>query len=422
MTAARLPRRYTRSNESVPLVRTDRAESLAASPMVRHWRPLLDLSRADAVPLWVGNIPYLGERICAGPAGEPPGVLPSITPVAGLRNQVVLHAGLATWVCRSPAELPAGFQSPAWHRLTTMLADWEHGSGAADSVALTLLNLLSFPDVVVRVASGRDRLSDDAAYELARAHLRLNGKSAKALAIFDRLAGDSPVPAIRWAALSQSISARVRYHGELGGAAALAGTAVTVAAQHPPGRSFSDDVLLSRLLRAVALWRARADGPAAAGRLLDQASAYQAAAATRAGTAALRQLAAENERLLADAELKLLTSASAAHEPHVIAAQAAHLRQLDPWDPEALLAVADGYVAIGDLAAAAEALTMASDLGTMAGAVAAWRAGLLWKELSEPAKAASVFRRCLSLDPNAVEPRAELERAEARPHGAGRVG
>jgi hypothetical protein len=419
---ASLPRRYTRSKESVPLPRTDQATSLTASPLARHWRPLLDLGSADAVPLWVGNVPYLSERICAEPAGQPPGGLPSIMPVCGLRTQVALHAGLATWICRSPAELPARYQTPAWRHLITMLDGWQHGAVTADSVALTVLNLLSFPDTVVRIASGRDRLGDEAAYELARAYLRLNGRSAEALGIFDRLAGESAVPTVRWAALGQSISARVRYHGEMDGAGALAGSALMVAAEHPPGRPWPDDLILSRLLRAVALWSARADGLAAAGHVLGQANAYQKSVAAYADTPALRQLAAENERLLADAELKLLISGNAPPEPNVIAAQAAYLRQLDPWDPEVLLAVADGYVVIGELAEAAEALTAASDLGTMAGAVAAWRAGLLWKELSEPGKAATVFRRCLSLDPYAVEPRAELERMDARTHGDDNVG
>jgi hypothetical protein len=53
----------------------------------------------------------------------------------------------------------------------------------------------------------------------------------------------------------------------------------------------------------------------------------------------------------------------------------------------------------------------------MAGAIAVWRAGLLWKRLSEPVKMAEAFHRCLSLDPNAVEPRVELKHMAARMHG-----
>jgi hypothetical protein len=413
-----LPRRYSRAAGQARWPARSRTSSISDSALAAHWRPLLDLTPAPESALWAGNIPYIAEELSASPAGTDERAFPAIIPVPGLRSQVAVHAGLSEYACEHPADLRPQFQTPGWRQFLDALTAWDTRDGRRSATVLSLLNILTFPAVVVSLAGEADGLDSEIEYELARAMLRLDEKSERGLALFQNLAAAGEDPVVRVNALSQVISAFVRYRR--GDASAQVGLALSLVRDRAPGSgSWSGDLTMSRLLRAVALWASRAEGHGSASRYLGLARSYNAACAAAASSPAAVQLAREDDRILLDAELKLLVTAPGT-EPARLIEQADRLCAADPWDPVGLLNAADAVVAAGELRRAAEMLSSAGLLGTMAGALAAWRSGLLWLQLSEPGRAAEAFRLCVDLDPNAIEPQHQLRLAAAHcPGGTG---
>ena len=80
--------------------------------MALFWRPLIDMRPSPYAPMRLQAIEYV-NRWLADPDSREWAWFARHS-VAGLRNQVIRHAGLPQYACRDPRDLPVELRTPQW--------------------------------------------------------------------------------------------------------------------------------------------------------------------------------------------------------------------------------------------------------------------------------------------------------------------
>jgi tetratricopeptide (TPR) repeat protein len=89
--------------------------------------------------------------------------------------------------------------------------------------------------------------------------------------------------------------------------------------------------------------------------------------------------------------------------------RALRVTELDPYDPKPWLELGQVRLRRHEVAAAAEAYSVAAMLGPPATAIAHHMTGQCFRDLRQPAVAALFFKRALEVDPRAISPHDEIQ-------------
>lgn len=400
---SRINARYTRSEPRGGFPLRSGSPDPAHNRLAVFWRPLIDLQPSAHSPLRLRAIPHVA-RWLAEPE-NPRRAWFSMIGIPGQRTQVLRHAGLNRYDCRSPTDLPPDLQTAEWSNLETALEQFADLGPARRALLVFHLAQLSFcqcaidlcTDVAVQGDPDRDRY----AYEVARVHARTPGHLGTALALFSALSDKAAEPELALAACFQGVGHAL--HG---------GTAQHAWPFYERGKRLmeriADDwhgrLVHSRFHRAaVLLHLAYGDRP-----LVDEhvarAREYHDALILPGLDEPDAMVVEENTRYLLELRIRI---ASVYDIPAALPACDA-LLDLDPNCVEALLIAGDAYAASGDFRAAADRYSRAGRLGTGAGALGWYRAGQCLDITGLRVEAVHAMGRCLELDTTAVEPRAYL--------------
>ncbi len=392
---------------------------------VRHnrtallWRPVVDMADSDLASMRLRFITPVNEWL-SDPAGSRWNWFAMIG-VPGLRSQVVRHAGLSDYDCRTPEELPETLRTDAWQRLLEAIARFKELDMRRRALVVFQLVQLSYAAYAVRVARktepAKDSRHDRFLHEFARAAARVPGAYHLAVKIFATLALEAHEPVVALQACFQGIGHSLRNSKDLEVPLQLEARGREIVVSRA-----SDDwhfaLAHSRFRRALALLRLRQGHYEAMGAELSISEEL--------GNQLLKLhrdkwddlVALENRRIIIESKIK------AARSPHYrdsvdLSALCEELADIDPNCVEALLVIADGHATLGDLATAATWYTRAGALGTASGAMGWFRAGICYHLLDDRWSAINAMGHCLELDPAAVEPRMYLEEAfAATPHAS----
>jgi tetratricopeptide (TPR) repeat protein len=404
-----LQRRYTRSDPRGILPRRPAAD-LEHSRLAAFWRPVIDMTDSDLAPMRLRMIAPVSSWLADPAAGHRSWF--AMIAVAGLRHQVVRHAGLDRYDCREPSGLAAELRTPAWNVLLDALDRFPQLGFGTRALAVFQLAQLSYCEHVFKlvgvVMPNGDPEHDRFAYEVARAHARYPGHTDIALTVYEDLATRTADPLLALAACAQGIGNAIRGKNDVASAHRFESRGREIIAVHITDE-WHECLVTSRFHRAVALLRM-------VERDLD-GTQQELAVATAAGDRLFDEspvgvdelLARENRRILTESKIK-----SAARAPHgetatQVCAWSSELAGLDPHCPEARLIAGDGFAAAGEYAQAAEHYSRAGELGTTAGAMGWFRAGQCHDFLGEAGEAVNAMARCLELDASAIEPQKYLE-------------
>ncbi|MER5885408.1 hypothetical protein ABT160_16390 [Streptomyces sp. NPDC001941] len=384
---------YTRTDPRGALPRRTGLPGIGANRLTPFWRPLIDLLPSPHSPLRLRAIPLVAARLAEPRAAHRPSRFSRIG-VPGQRHQVLRHAGLDAYDCRTPAGLAPHLRTPHWQNLVDTAEDFADLAPPSRALLLFHLAQLTYCHYAIGLAGAvrptGDPDHDRYAYEVARVHARTPGHLPGALALLDTLSTTTPDRSLALAACFQGIG-----HSLRGGDAARAETYLTrgraLAAGLAPD-TWDAHLGLSRFHRAAALLHPRDTHDLARAR--EHHEALCAPAAEQDEETAL--LVAENARYLL--ELRIRTTPSAALE------LADALLALDPDCVEALLTAGDAHARTGDLRRAAHLYAHAGRLGTGAGAMGWYRAAQCHALLGDTTDAAHAMGHCLELDATAREP------------------
>lgn len=402
--------RYTRSDPRGSFPERVGVPELECNRLALVWRPIIDLTDSPFAPMrlrfaapvaaWLADPPD-GHRLWFSRIGVP-----------GLRSQVLRHAGLTQWDCRSPEQLPEHMWTPAWRRLVEAIAAYPDLDDTRRTLVVFQLVQLSFVQHAADLAAGAHPTGDPShdwyVITAARVTARLPARLADATALLERMALDSSDHQIALAAAYQALGYLRHLGGSSTDASARAARVEQRARQLETVDDFDGALLWTRFHRALALSRVTGGEGDAATAQLHEAWARHDLLAARATNPIHHGLAAENETLLLDAELAL---AAYGHAPHAAAVRTicARLIALDPCSVEAHLTAGDAFAGIGDLRAAVDRYRTAARFETASGALAWYRAAGCLDLLGERAQAADAMAACLELDASALEPRQYLE-------------
>ncbi|MFG2938311.1 hypothetical protein [Streptomyces sp. NPDC048282] len=388
---------YTRTDPRGALPRRTGLPDIAANRLTPFWRPLIDLRPSPYSPLRLQAIPLVAARLAEPPDAHRPARFSRIG-VPGQRHQVLRHAGLDAYDCRTPAGLAPHLRGPHWQNLVDTADAFP--DLAAPTRALLLFHLAQLTychyaiDLAGAVRPTGDPGHDQYVYEVARVHARTPGHLAGALSLLDELSTTTPDPALALAACFQGVG-----HSLRGGDGTRAETYLTrgrALAAALRQDTWEAHLGLSRFHRAAALLHP--EDP----RHLARAQAHHTALAPsepgQDETTAL--LAAENARYLLELRIHITPTSAPALAEELLA--------LDPNCVEALLTAGDAHARAGDLHHAAHLYTRAGQLSTGAGAMGWYRAAQCHLLLERTADAAHAMGRCLELDAAAREPQAYL--------------
>jgi tetratricopeptide (TPR) repeat protein len=414
-----LQRRYTRSDPRGAFPR------LAASPDIEHnrlamfWRPLIDMTDSALAPMHLRMISPVSGWLSRPEPGRRSWF--AMIAVAGLRHQVVRHAGLDRYDCREPTGLTEQLRTPQWNTLLDAIARFRDLDDGTRALLVFQLAQLSYCQYVFTLAGvvrpNGDPEHDRYAYEVARVHARYPGHTDRALEVYDALAEHDADPLLALASCAQGISNAIR-----GAQDTALGRSFETRGQRAAARladQWHSWLVISRFHRAVALLRmAERDADGMQHELHAATTANdRLSGSAPEDTDAL--VALENSRILAESKIKAAGRAPTGETARQVRAWSRELADLDPNCPEARIIAGDGYVTAGDYAQAAVHYVRAGELGTTAGAMGWYRAGQCFDALGDRGNAVNAMARCLELDASAIEPRKYLEGHGAAPGGVG---
>ncbi|WP_449060981.1 tetratricopeptide repeat protein [Planomonospora algeriensis] len=402
-----LEQRYTRSDPRGLFPRLSGMPPLEHNRLGVFWRPIIDMTDSPVAPLRLRMIQPVSEWL-ADPRPDRWSWFAMIG-VAGLRHQVLRHAGLDHYDCRRPTELPEELRTPQWNVLMRAIDRFPELDPAPRALVVFQLAQLSYCQYALElagpVAPTGDPGHDRYVYEVARVHARYPGHGPKALALFRELAAAKD-PLLALASCAQGIGHSIRGGDRTGLAGTFAGLGERVLGSVP-----RDDwhawLVRSRFHRAVALLRLAEGRPDAMRDELETALRWNERLTAGAAADADRMAAVENTRYLLEARILLAARGRHRDEARKLCED---LNRLDPHCVEARLAIGDAHVSIGDHREAARWYARAGELGTGSGAVGWFRAAQCHEFIGERGAALNAMGRCVELDATAVEPKAYLER------------
>ncbi len=412
-----LQRRYTRSDPRGAFPRLPASPDIEHNRLAMFWRPLIDMTDSALAPMHVRMIAPVSGWLARPEPGRRSWF--AMIAVAGLRHQVVRHAGLDRYDCREPTGLTEQLRTPRWNTLLDVIARFRDLDDGTRALLVFQLAQLSYCQYVFAltgvVRPDGDPEHDRYAYEVARVHARYPGHTDRALAVYDALAEHDADPLLALAACAQGISNAIR-----GAQDTSLGRSFETRGQRAAARlgdQWHSWLVISRFHRAVALLRMAerdADGM--------QHELHAATIANDRLTASAPEdtdalVALENSRILTESKIKAAGRAPTGETARQVRAWSQELADLDPNCPEARIIAGDGYVTTGDYAHAAVQYIRAGELGTTAGAMGYYRAGQCFDALGDRSNAINAMARCLELDGSAIEPRTYLEAHGAAPPG-----
>lgn len=406
-----LKKRYTRSdpNGGFPVV-TGRPD-LQHNRIGLFWRPIVDLTDNELAPLRLRFVKTISEWLADPVEGRWSWF--AIIGVAGLRHQVLRHAGLREYDCREPTELPERLQTPQWATLVNRIERFGDLDYYARSLVVFQLAQLSYCQFVFKLAGlvmpSGDPVHDRYAYDVARVHGRYPGHTERALTVFAGVAQSPADNLLGLAACAQGIGHALRNNIGVGVAHEFEGYAKAALA-----RGLVDDwhssLVRSRYHRALALLRLAEKDQAGMRRDLELAAKFSAELLPGLPDGPDKQVAIENRRILVESMIRATGRARGEESDTQVRRLCEEILRLDPYCVEARLVAADGYLAIGEYATAAHLYTQAGELGTASGAVGWFRAAQCYEHIGDRGGAANAMGHCLELDTTVVEAREYLER------------
>ena len=207
-----LKRRYTRSDPKGQFPRLTGLPELKYNRLGAFWRPVIDMTESEVAPTRLQMI----RPVCEWLADPSPGRWSWFARigVAGLRHQVVRHAGLDQYDCREPADMPGELRTPEWNRLVDAIDRFADLDFYVRTLVVFQLAQLSFCHFAVKLAGDLepdgDAVHDRYVYEVARIQARCPGQAPQALSLFEGLAVKAGDPLIMLAACAQGISHAMR--------------------------------------------------------------------------------------------------------------------------------------------------------------------------------------------------------------------
>ncbi|WP_449060978.1 hypothetical protein [Planomonospora algeriensis] len=373
------------------------------------WRPIIDMTDSPVAPLRLRMIQPVSEWL-ADPRPDRWSWFAMIG-VAGLRHQVLRHAGLDHYDCRRPTELPEELRTPQWNVLMRAIDRFPELDPAPRALVVFQLAQLSYCQYALElagpVAPTGDPGHDRYVYEVARVHARYPGHGPKALALFRELAAAKD-PLLALASCAQGIGHSIRGGDRTGLAGTFAGLGERVLGSVP-----RDDwhawLVRSRFHRAVALLRLAEGRPDAMRDELALAMEFGDRLLAGLGQGTDMTVALENKRIIIESRIKSVSRARGDESDDDIRDWCRRLNELDPYCIEAVLVVGDGYLVTGDYAEAAAWYSRAGELGTVSGAMGWFRAAQCYEFIGERGAALNAMGRCVELDASAIEAREFLE-------------
>jgi len=399
-----LQRRYTRSDPKGKFPRVEGVQTLEHNRLAVFWRPIVDMTDSEVAPMRLRMI----QPVSAWLADPMPGRWSwfAMIGVAGLRHQVLRHAGLAAYDCREPTGLPPELRTPLWQLLLDRIEEFEELDYTTRSLVIFQLAQLSYCEFATKLSGpvipDGDPARDRYAYEVARVNARLPGRASQVLPIFEALAKSAKDPLLALASCAQGIGHTIRSGTEI----ALAQRFELLGQQLLDGRlpeEWHAWLVRSRFHRAVALLRLAERRAPMMRTELALAQEYNDKLFPAEGTDLT--VALENTRILTESQIKAAARARGDESSEEVRRLCAKLDSLDPYCIEARLVVGDGFAAIGDYAEAARRYALAGDLGTVSGAMGWFRAAQCYEFIGDRASAINAMGRCLELDAAAIEPR-----------------
>jgi tetratricopeptide (TPR) repeat protein len=412
MTATVKPvqRRYTRSIDAGRFPRLPGLPELELNRMAVFWRPIIDMRDSEFAPMRLKLIQPV-SRWLAEPESAPRCWFAMIG-VAGLRHQVLRHAGLDEYEATDPTRLPERLRSPQWQTLVEALQRYDSLDHVTRSLVIFQLAQLSYCKFVVDsigiVAPTGDPTHDRYAYDVARVHARYPGSVELALRVFAELAEHSNDPQLALASAAQGIGHGIRNGNQIVTARRFDALGRAVLSREMPS-GWYDTLVRSRFHRAVALLRLAERDPGQMRAEVQLADALSEELFSAEPTGTERLLALENKRILLESQIKAVARARGPETADQVAALCNQLLAIDPYCVDARLVVGDGYATIGDFRQAAFWYTKAGELCTGAGALGWFRAGQSYDALGDRGSAVNAMGRCLELDTTATEARSYLE-------------
>jgi hypothetical protein len=402
MSGFRVRPRYTRSDPRGRIPRVTGRPPLPHNRLAAFWRPLVDLTDTEVTSLRLRMIRPVAAWLADPASADWPWF--SRIGIPGVRSQVVRHAGLDSYDCRDPRDLPSELRTPAWTTLTSAIDRFPELDQRTRTLVVFQLTQLSYHPLALRLAGDvrpdGDPERDRYVYEVARVHAGSPGHAGRALSMFEELAASSG--RVAPAACFQGIGHAIRDAKDLALARRFEerGQALTKSPE-----DFYACLVAGRFQRAVALLRlSEGDGDAARAALVVATGLHgELSAAPRTGVEEM--LVRENRRYLL--ELELDTEMRGVPGPRT-PALCHELLRLDPYCVHARLLAGDGLAASGRHAEAALWYSRAGELGTGSGAIGWFRAAQCHDFLGDRGSAVDAMGRCLELDATAVEARAYL--------------
>ena len=401
-----LRRWYSRTAHTVRLPRLPGSPEVAFNPLARRWRPIVDLGRSPLAPRYLQVTESVAALIASGSVAPP--LWLSRAGTAGLRRQVLSHAGLDRLDVWDPRHLPVADRTAPWQAMCDAIDRFDRLDSRTKAAVIFLLVQLSFCSFAVQLADAEPLAGSEGAeltaFQVGRA-LGRTGKAAAAVAVYRGLADHTGDAAMRANACYHAVGYALRRAGGRPGRAEMDQIAAATATE--PG-SWAEALGLSRLCRLSALHALAEQGSAGRGRALrclERGRQLAGAAAALADSNWAHSALAEHHRLLLDTELEAATPAPSANARAAVSTYAREAGAYDPNCQEFLTRLGLAEAALGDYESAANRFSVAGAMATLDGANGWFLAGQCFALIGEPDRAADAMRRCLELDPDAIEPR-----------------
>ena len=413
MERLRLKQRYTRSDPNGAIPRVSGRPSLEYNRLAAFWRPLIDMTDGDLAPMRLRTIRPVASWLADATSERWPWF--SRIGVAGVRHQVVRHAGLDEYDCRVPGDLPERLRTPEWNGLVEAIDEFADLGIRARTLVICQLTQLSYYGVALRLAGpvspNGDPLHDRYVYEVGRVHARSPGGAPRALALFESLAMSSKDRQVALGACFQGIGHAIRSGGDLGLARRLeyAGRGL---AGLPDG--WHTSLVRSRFHRALAVLRLTEGDREGTQLELGFALEFHEELLSGLSDDADRMVADENRRFLLEVLIDAATREPDTGRASEVRLLCDELIGIDPNCVQARLLVGDSLLAIGDYQDAARWYSRAGELGTGSGAVGWFRAAQCYDFMGERGDAVNAMGHCLQLDATAVEARDYVAGARRR--------
>lgn len=332
------------------------------------WRPIIDLSGGEFAPMRLRFVAPVADWI-ADPRPERRLWFSRIG-VPGLRSQVVRHAGLRDWDCRTPEQLSRQLWTPRWERLVESVQRFGELDDTLRALVVFQLGQLSFAQHAADLAAGAmpDGNPNHDWYVLtaARVAARLPGRVGSSISVLEQIALGASDPVLSLTACFQAL-------GYLRRAGAEPDERTKRLERRARDVTIHDDdirsLLWSRLHRAFALQHL-ADGDVRAGRAeLAAAWACHEQLGVRTDGDIDRCVVAENESFLLECQLTGELADSDSRDERAVRAVCARLLAADPHNVDVHLAVGDAYVCVGALDDAVSRYLAAGQFATAGGAL-----------------------------------------------------